>query len=79
MTDFNGTIHDFDRLPGESDEVVVSIRILPASVSHYSLACFDDTGVRHYWVDTNVGLGSAPSLGMGISYVSATLVVLRQF
>jgi hypothetical protein len=43
---------------------------------YYSLACFDNTNVRHYWVDLGVSMSNAP---VGPTYVTATLVVLGKF
>jgi hypothetical protein len=45
-------------------------------IPHYSLACYDDVNVRHYWVDTSVSLDNAPN---GFTYVESTLVVTGKF
>ncbi len=45
-------------------------------IPHYKLSCEDNTGTRHYWVDTSVSLTYAPA---GFTYVSATLTVEGKF
>jgi len=53
---------------------------LPSSqinpIPRYSLSCEDNTGARHYWVDTSISLTFAP---VGFIYVSATLTVEGKF
>ncbi len=45
-------------------------------IPKYSLACYDDTNTRHFWVDTSISLTNAPD---GFTYVEATLVSLGKF
>lgn len=45
-------------------------------IPHYKLSCEDNTGLRHYWVDTTISLINAPG---GFSYVLATLVIEGKF
>jgi hypothetical protein len=45
-------------------------------IPHYKLSCEDNTGLRHYWVDTSVSLINAPA---GFTYVIGTFVNQGKF
>lgn len=82
MTNYTATTIRWSPLKstGLVDTRTASIRIpgggTTASVTHYSLAAFDNTNVRHYWVDTTVSFTNAPA---GPTYISNTLTVLGVF
>jgi hypothetical protein len=45
-------------------------------IPHYKLSCEDNTGLRHYWVDTSISLINAPA---GFTYVISTFVNQGKF
>lgn len=52
---------------------------LPITLVRYHLACYDNTGVRHYWVDFSVSFTRAPVLSPGVTYNASTFVILGTF
>ncbi len=78
MADFTAFTRESPTLrsAGPLDARIAFMRIPSGSITHFSLACFDNVNVRHYWSDTSVSLTNAPA---GPTYISATLTVIGQF